>query len=86
VPGDRTYLNEALSILLRGAVERTAAGVDVRIRIEAVAGSVRLMATHGIGELPAIDRALVRQLSSASGFLLTDSGDSTVVTLSSAPP
>jgi len=85
VPADRTYLHETLSILLRSAVERTADGGEVRITVEAVPGSVKLTTTHGIGELRALDHALVRQLSNAMGLQHTESNGSTVVTLSISP-
>lgn len=81
VPGDRTYLHEALSVLLRGAIERTAAKGEVRISVEAIPGSVRLTATHGPGESGPLDQALVRQLSRAMGIQLTGSSQSTVVDL-----
>lgn len=79
VPGDRTYLQEALSILLRSAVERTRDGGEVRIVVESVSGTVRLTATHGTGEVRPLDQALVRQLSRAIRFQLTETGQSTVV-------
>ncbi len=85
VPADRTYLHEALSILLSSAVERTADGGEVRITVEAIPGSVKLTAAHGIGGLRALDHALVRHLSSAMGLQLTESSGTTVVTLSISP-
>ena len=64
VPADRTYLHEALSILLRSAVERTADGGEVHIQVESVpgrSGSRRRMAParcvrstrHSSGSCPA---------------------------------
>jgi signal transduction histidine kinase len=85
VPADRTYLHEALSILLRSAVERTADGGEVRIMAEAVPGGVKVTATHGPGNVPPLEHALVRQLSGSMGFQLADSSESTVVTLPIAP-
>lgn len=86
VPGDGTYLNEALSILLRGALDRTADGGEVRIVVESVPGSVKLTASHGAGDVRSLDQALVRQLSRAMGFQLTDTSQSTVVELAVSPP
>lgn len=85
VPADRTYLHEALSILLRSAVERTADGGEVRIVVEAVPGSVKLSATHGAGDVRPLDRALVRQLSTAMGLQLFDTTTSTIVELAVSP-
>ena len=84
VPGDRTYLHEALSIMLRGAVERTGDGGEVHIVVEGFPGAVKLTATHGTGDVHALDQALVRQLSRAMGVLVTEASQSTVVELSVA--
>jgi len=81
VPADRTYLHEALSLLLRGAVDRTADGAEVRIVVESVPGSVRLTATHGSGALRPLDQALFRQFSRAMGIVVTETSQSTVVEL-----
>jgi signal transduction histidine kinase len=86
VPADRTYLHEALSILLRSAVERTADGGEVHIQVESVAGLVRLRATHGAGMVRPLDEALVRQLSRAMRLTVNESGQSTTVELAVSAP
>jgi signal transduction histidine kinase len=86
VPADRTYLHEALSILLRSAVERTADGGEVRVQVESLPGAVRLVATHGVGKVHPLDEALVRQLSRAMHVVVMEGDQSTVIELSVSPP
>jgi signal transduction histidine kinase len=62
VPADSTYLNEALSILLRNAVNRTADRGEVRITVQAHPGMVRVTSTSGSEEISPLDDALVRRL------------------------
>jgi signal transduction histidine kinase len=86
VPADRTYLHEALSILLRSAVERTADGGEVRVQVESLPGAVRLVATHGVGKVHPLDEALVRQLSRAMHVVVMEGDQSTVIELAVSPP
>ena len=86
VPADRTYLHEALSILLRSAVERTAERGEVHIQVESVPGAVRLSATHGAGKVRPLEDALVRQFSRAMHVTVTESEQSTTVELAVSLP
>lgn len=82
VAGDRTYLNKALSILLRSAVDRTADGAEVRIAVEAVSGGVRVSIVHGTGAMAPLERALVRQLTRAMGLTVMEHNETTTLELS----
>jgi signal transduction histidine kinase len=85
VPADRTYLLEALSIILRGAVERTTDRGEVRVSVESVPGQVKVTATHGAGALAALDAALVMRLTRAMGVRVLEAGLVTVIELPAAP-
>lgn len=84
VLADRTYLHEALSIVLRSAVERTPDAGEVKVVAEPTQDTVRVHATHGPGALKPLDRALVGQLARAMALQVTDEGDRTIVELSLA--
>jgi signal transduction histidine kinase len=85
VPGDRTYLNETLSVMLRNAVKRTADGGEVRISIEASRGLVRVTATHGGEVISSLDDALVRRLTREMGIQIIEANGSTNFDLSMMP-
>jgi signal transduction histidine kinase len=71
VPADSTYLNEALSILLRNAVNRTAEKGEVRITVQAQPGMVRVTSTSGNDDIPPLDEALVRRLTRQMAIQVT---------------
>lgn len=79
VPADRTHLQEALSILLRSAVERTPDGSTVRVGIVGANGVVRLTMTHGAGTLPPLERALVERLARSMNIGFAESSDATTI-------
>jgi K+-sensing histidine kinase KdpD len=81
VSADRTYLAEALSILLKGAVDRAPDGDEVRVAAESSSGSIRVTIQHAPGSTPPLERALVRQLSRAMGMSLTESPTETSIEL-----
>jgi signal transduction histidine kinase len=85
VPADSTYLNEALSILLRNAVNRTAEKGEVRISVQAHPGMVRVTSTSGSDEIPLLDEALVRRLTRQMAIHVTKADGSINIDLPVAP-
>jgi hypothetical protein len=79
VSGDRTHLQELVSVLLRSAVDRTADNESLRIGVEASSGHLRVTASHGPGPLRLIDKVLAERLAAAMGISLNDSDGSTVL-------
>jgi signal transduction histidine kinase len=83
VPADRMHLQEALSILLRSAVNRSPDGSTVRVTVESTNGVVRLTMTHGgVGTIPPLERALVERLARSMNLTFAEASDATTVEFS----
>lgn len=79
VVGDRTHLQEALAIALRGAIGRTTDQGAVHIALERSSGGVHLLASHGTGELDPLEATLlVRILRAMQATLLEEEGRSVI--------
>jgi signal transduction histidine kinase len=84
IAGDRTYLHEALTLILMSVVRRTPAGGAAHIVASRGEGGVSLVLQHGNAGPPTLDDLLARRLCRSLGIGLESSSERTTITLTAA--
>ncbi|MGQ0647736.1 MAG: sensor histidine kinase [Gemmatimonadaceae bacterium] len=79
--GDRERLQEALTLVLREATERTTRGTTMRVTAEATKTQVSITVSGATGRPSTLARALPLRLVAAHGGVIEEVGERTTITL-----